>query len=893
MAIIQKLQNLPSGACFYRADLHIHSLGASHDVSDTTSTPHAIVQAARNEHLDLIAITDHNEISNALPTVQAAAGTPLVILGTELSTANGHLLAYFPDPPSLNGFFGRLTIADSHTPTSRCQTSLLDCLNLVNQFKGFAILAHIDKSGSFEDLLPGYPVHKIDILAHPALVAIEITNPNNRDLYSIRDPKPEGARVSSIRKDRMLGELAHVCFSDTHKLSQIGRNIKGEPRITRVKMDKPSFDGLRIALQDPSARVRMEEDVPQSIPFVMGISLEGGFLDGQQVHLSRNLNCIIGGRGTGKSTLLEAVRCATSHSSDSRLIDSEIWPNSISLIWVDEAGQTHTVVRRSQESPVNIDDPDLGPVLFPIESYGQGDPAKISAKAQSDPEVLLKYLDEFVEIDDLTVSEETVRGKLLQNQTSIEKAELEVAKIPQYQRILASTKQQLAVLEKAKAKDIVVLERKVAEERSLRESIDTTVNSIKDEIKQPSLQQLLDALQAAVKTDGLRIGTSECKAILSLLSGLQTRLNTVNESITQDTIVFSKQVKDQLGQWKMKEKAILDQIDQKKRELASQGVSLDRIYIQKLASDEATYTKALRTLETWKTHLISLRAERTQLLQERRTLRSKITTTRMAYVQRATKELQGALGDLNVSVKIVPDGYSPEAEAIIQEAMGWRTIQVPRAAILVQNVTVPRLLESIYKKDTQTITEVNLEGGEKPFNSATAKEIIERLNQPAYRYSLERCFVNDRPKITVSKTIPDGDGKPRTIIRDFARLSLGQQASVLLALMLLSESTKPLVIDQPEDNLDGEFIYHALVTVLRKAKERRQIIVVTHNANIAVLGDAEQVIALKSSNDAGVIVSRGSIDDPEVKKIACKILEGAEEAFVKRAKIYGLPRSIA
>jgi predicted ATPase len=65
---------------------------------------------------------------------------------------------------------------------------------------------------------------------------------------------------------------------------------------------------------------------------------------------------------------------------------------------------------------------------------------------------------------------------------------------------------------------------------------------------------------------------------------------------------------------------------------------------------------------------------------------------------------------------------------------------------------------------------------------------------------------------------------------------------VLLALMLSSKSNRPLIIDQPEDDLDGEFIYHGIVPVLRKAKERRQIIVVTHNANIAVLGNAEQII---------------------------------------------------
>jgi predicted ATPase len=111
---------------------------------------------------------------------------------------------------------------------------------------------------------------------------------------------------------------------------------------------------------------------------------------------------------------------------------------------------------------------------------------------------------------------------------------------------------------------------------------------------------------------------------------------------------------------------------------------------------------------------------------------------------------------------------------------------------------------------------------------------------------------------------------------------------VLLALLLSADSSAPLIIDQPEDNLDSEFIYHSLVPVLRRAKERRQVIVVTHNANIAVLGDAEEIVALKTTSDKSVIVARGSIDDEKTKGVACQILEGSEEAFRRRAKMYGV-----
>jgi ABC-type multidrug transport system ATPase subunit len=240
---------------------------------------------------------------------------------------------------------------------------------------------------------------------------------------------------------------------------------------------------------------------------------------------------------------------------------------------------------------------------------------------------------------------------------------------------------------------------------------------------------------------------------------------------------------------------------------------------------------------------------------------------------------------LTVVVRFATDALSEEAEGIIQQAMNWRTVQVPRAALIVEQVTVPKLLDCIRKRDPQPIINVTTRDNVKPFNKIEALEILDVLAEPQNLFRLQRCEIDDLPRISVTKIVEAG-GKPQT--RDFAKLSLGQQQSVLLALMLSSDSNMPLIIDQPEDNLDSEFIFHSLVPVLRTAKERRQVIIVTHNPNIAVLGDAELIIALKSTSDKSVIVARGSIDEPNTKKMVCQVLEGAEEAFRRRARTYGV-----
>ncbi|MCZ2075580.1 MAG: AAA family ATPase [Bryobacterales bacterium] len=890
--VCDEIAALPCGARFLRADLHIHSFGASHDVKDTSMTPAAIVDTAVSEGLGLIALTDHNEICNVLTALKAADGKPvLVVPGVELSTPEGHLLVYFADYESLSNFHGKLDFADRGTQTSRCQTALLECLKRIDLARGFAVLAHVDAEAGLEDRLPGYPPHKGDIISHPALLGIELQSADSIILYSRFDEDPERRKLA-LQRTTALGlgvqqSLARVLFSDSHSLSALGKNAKGLRRLTRIKMDGPSFAGLRVALQDGDARIRLEDDVPQSVARIMGIKLECGFLDGLTVHFSRNLNCIIGGRGAGKSTAFEAVRCIAPVASASKLVDCEIWPDTLHLVWVDEVGHQTHLRRPINESLQNLTDPDIGAVVFPIESYGQNETAQTSVKAQSDPAALLEYLDQFVRLEDLKAEEEKIRSDVLENQTNLEKATQQVARIPEFKKLLATVQQQLKTLESANAREIVGLERKVAEERTLRESIEAQVGTLAGHIKKSSITTVLAAVESTGKPEDMKVGAGELKQILELTAGLQASAKAAESQLTAETQTFQTKVKALLTQWKAREQAVLTDIDTKRKELLAKGVRLDLQYIKKLAADEASHKESLKNLATWETHLKELQKARSELLARRQKIRTQIYTRRHAYAIKANAALRKALADLNVTVKFLESASSPEAEEIIQQATGWRTSQVPRAALIVEQLTVPKLLDAIRKNDPGPIIQVTGKDGNAVFNKSDALELLRMLNVSPVPFRLQRCLLDDLPRITITRTLNTG-GKVQVISRDFAKLSLGQQQSILLALMLSSNSQSPLIIDQPEDNLDSEFIFHSLVPVLRAAKERRQIIVVTHNPNIAVLGDAEQIIALKSTNEKGAMVARGSIDDPNTRKMVCRILEGAEEAFKKRARMYGI-----
>jgi ABC-type lipoprotein export system ATPase subunit len=894
MAELHEIIGLPRGTRFFRADLHVHSI-ESHDVKDATATPEAIVATAAKERLGMVAVTDHNEIVGVGPALAAANAAGIFVLpAVELSTPEGHLLCYLPNHDSLQRFHGQLTIVDRRTSNSRCQNAMLDCLNRVHALGGFGILAHVDAAGGLENEVPGASPHKVDILCHRALLGIELKDAKSTVSYSDHDL--DAGRVQMGReRNRRLGlgtyqHLARVLNSDAHTLLALGRNASGDRKVTRYKMNALTFESLRIALDDGGARVRIEDEIPSAIPFIKGIQMSGGFLDGQCIHFGPNLNCIIGGRGTGKSTTFEAIRCLAGQPSETTVIDSDVWPDQIDILMEDQSGQIHHLARARGGDIENADDPLGGPISFPVECYGQGETQQISQRAQTDPAALLDYLDRFVDIGAETAREEELRQSLLDLQSKIEEAIRKVELIPQYERDLLLAQSQIQALEKANAKEIIVLQRKVELERQVRQVISTSAQAISRSASHQDLKQNIATLKSAADPKALVVGGVEFSAISAEASAFEKAVASLEASVKGAASSLSDVVTAQLATWKTKEQGIVKQIDDKKRELEAQGIRVDMAYIQKLATDEAKLKQDVANLKAWKPHLDGLWNQRREVLKERWALRSRIAMKRSAFGHKASSALRSALADLNVSLKYDENGYSPEANDIIVETMGWRTLQVPRATVLTERFTLPKLLDAMARKDPGPLQTLVTDEGVSIFGKAEAAGIIEKLSSNAVRFRLERAQIFDRPRLTVTKLVTDRDGKKHPRTREFRQLSLGQQQSVLLAIMLSAESNTPLIIDQPEDNLDGEFIYQSVVPVLRRAKERRQVIVVTHNANIAVLGDAEQIVVFRATNEQGIIVSRGSIDDQETREAACALLEGSREAFQRRARIYGIPQ---
>lgn len=165
--------------------------------------------------------------------------------------------------------------------------------------------------------------------------------------------------------------------------------------------------------------------------------------------------------------------------------------------------------------------------------------------------------------------------------------------------------------------------------------------------------------------------------------------------------------------------------------------------------------------------------------------------------------------------------------------------------------------------------------------SETATEDLENVSKKIPNCQEFYDFIHSLSYIDVTFKLKMGD-------RNLNELSAGERGIVLLIFYLaLNQERKPIIIDQPEDNLDNQSVYKKLVPCICRAKQQRQVIIVTHNPNIAVACDAEQVIYCEmDKNTYQIKYESGAIENPAIREHVIDVLEGTMPAFDLRRKKY-------
>lgn len=889
---LAEINAINNGAKFYRADLHIHSNGtyASYDVSDPLMSPDNIIEEAINEKLSIISITDHNEIGNIPRALEYAKGKNiLVVPGVELSTSQGHLLVYFETYEKIRSFIGELSFS---ADKKQCDITITGALDIAKKYGGFGIAAHIDIDAGFENYTAGYNPFKEAILKHELLYGLEISNRNASDWYSELDTNADRKRLFRARKETLNEDnsynLAKIMSSDAHKMSSFGKNLSGTKKLTRLKLDSLDFNSFRVAFLDANSRVKIEEDIPTSFPKFIGIEFDGGILDGNKIHFSDNFNSLIGGRGTGKSTILESLRAASGNSTREDIIDNEVWPDTIKLYFQDEAGQIIEFQKQKYNGNLNFTDPKNGIQQITIESFGQGETAATIQKCGKDPEVLLKFIDCFIDTSSFLVRDETLRTELLENQTLKERLKLEIDRIPTIEQALNNAKGQLSTLKTNNAKEVVELEEGIANERTLRSELLLNLEAHVQNISEGLNTELLKESLEAIPESEIIVGKEEYKAVSTLINSYISSISAQSTKVVADSNSFKNTVKEEIEKWRTKEVEIIRTIEAKRIALEAQGIKLDMSFIRKVTKDVSDYDAKLKELRAKELQYKDLIKTRNQLLLDRKSNLDELYNERYKFIHTVNTNLKGSVIDYEVELRLEKQNLSPELVEIIKSVMGYRTAQVLKADFIVQSISYFSLIKGLYKNDKTMIASLKNQSGQDMFSDGEAGDITGRLRNIVTLGQIERVLIKDKPFIKIKKVVSNPDGTTSVLERDFSKLSMGQQQSILLTLLLYSKRNCPLIIDQPEDNLDSEFIYKTLVKNLKRIKEQRQVIIATHNANITVLGDSELIIPLKSTNEKTSIIHRGSIDNNKTNRMACNILEGGETAFKKRQTIYNL-----
>ena len=262
--------------------------------------------------------------------------------------------------------------------------------------------------------------------------------------------------------------------------------------------------------------------------------------------------------------------------------------------------------------------------------------------------------------------------------------------------------------------------------------------------------------------------------------------------------------------------------------------------------------------------LKALRAERAKLIEQLSELRDERFGVRQAIVDRINSALSPS-----IKVSIIQFGNPEQYRTLLEESLRDSRLRRNVVAAKIVNAFWPaELAEAIKQHDVQGLVD------KAELNTDQADKVMTALAGSQVLFDLETVELVDLPKIELNDN---------GTFKETGLLSTGQKCTTILPILLM-ESDNPLLIDQPEDNLDNRFVFENIVDKIGRIKQRRQLIFVTHNPNIPVLGDADKVFVMDSNGTTARKVNEGSVD--HCKDSIVTLLEGGEDAFKQRKTRY-------
>jgi energy-coupling factor transporter ATP-binding protein EcfA2 len=872
------------GATFVRADLHVHTY------QDTESDPSpdlaSYVDAAIASGIDVLAITDHNSVQFVRAAMKAAEGKSLVVVpGVEISTHDGHLLALFA-PEKLETIEAFATVDNLKLKSisdtdKRSERSLIDLVNEIDSRGGLAIPAHVDVANGICKNLQQKEL--VELLSSPALAGIEFRTRDALETW-FTDSDTDPARIAAWKArqaDALLKDrgLARLMSSDAHTVAAVGQD-RAARTLTRLKLDDPNFTAIRNAIQyNPKARCKAEAVLPLAYPRIISASFVGGFLDGVKMEFTGNLNCLIGGRGSGKSTALLSIRTAlgaTTQAEDSPADedpdDEDRMPDETAVVFLDGAGSERTAIRRRGEEPA---DADGAPIRLRLADLGQDESGRVARGYDDEPAVLLDFLDGFVVLHEFEEQEADLIGNLADNAAEIKRTSGADREIKDLDKEQAGLEASLKAATEGKIEEMARWANLLTSQKPLLEGIDERLNDVlQHEPLEPTAD--LDALAEEFGVDLTEkpaedfVGGED--GLRAQLSAFETKRETISTRAASEIASAASTVRDTLTRWKADQLDLEKRFQARKKELEEQGLKVQAGWLASVAKRLEDTRKQLAPLRIRREQHTAARNTRAELLKKLRTNRENQYQRREATLKRIAGAANTYSDGLTIRVFFERCGIDDDWVKWLTANCGLRK---PRVERLAKQIAPEDFGEKLVTKRADLVALVDDDG-----STFLDEETVNKVADWTKVFELDTMRREDLPRIEVQR-----DGSPDR--QAFNHLSAGQQRSVLLSLLLCAERSEPLVLDQPEDHLDGRYIASAVVSHLEAAKERRQVLIATHSANLTVLGDAELVIPMEVVSGHGRPYATGAVDRPETRDEVCVLLEGGAQAYKKRGERYG------
>ncbi len=945
-----------NAATFRRVVLHLHSPD-SHDgrwPHEQLSPPEAFRKALTDADLDLVAVTDHMRCGLACSlSASTTYPTPVILPGMEVnlvppapwSNWRLHVIVVFPQGYRLDQIAPCLPVAvrsvadDERTGQEQVVgIPIASFVRSVHACGGLCIAAHIDTDRGVRAAFRQLGEDSVTLWAPPTQTerqevsddfkpwllgagfdAIEVSQPDHKTHYRWRYDG-SGTAVS----------IPVLLTSDAHDCD----GLSNSERVTHVKMTENSFSGLRKALSFPDTRLRFPTELPDApIPRIEGIQISSGagsgFFEDLKLAFSDNLTCLIGPRGSGKSTIIEALRYVFGYTRSLGELeheDGDLAQKTRSLQRATLSGSVIRVLYRTRGDDLHVleatysADEDYSTRVFsldgedrrvpdvetasdyPLRLFGWGE-LEVLGRDRARQRQLLDRLIPGLQ-SDLRRREE-LRTELAGKRQAVEQA------ADQLNNIFATDSQTIrrftefqAEFERLNTDAVKVLFEGLDSVRQKQRIVSDRLSSVRawlgalgdveDAGPAPSLLDLPEDAGPVMKE--WWESTVQTLQLSAALQDLRAAIRSAVSDFTPKVTAL-----EELGvQLQTEEEELTKEIRQALADDTQETVNAG---LRQQASARLQRATQIRTdyCHAWRNFCAAFN-EWLEASDELCAASHIVSQKRLQGTDEIEQRLNEFSTDsLNISLEFHPCGE----RLTFREALASGGLLTRDEHGSYRQGDLPRHISESFTPVSLAVWLAGL--------------VAEEFTDTAY-WSRRPCPANNldpaiATRLQGSLRLCDYDSEAQVPVVDLERLrsvlrvadipwddaatialngtpvhevSPGQRTSAMLPLTLLTQDV-PLVIDQPEDNLDNRLIGLTLVGILARLKERRQIIVATHNPNIVVLGDAEQVAVLDAeSAESGKILDQASIDSPNIVSAVIDIMEGGAEAFEMRRIRYGL-----